>query len=64
MDKVISNIDESIADIQDGAVIAIPGFFTCGVPRELLNALIRKGVKDLTLACGSGPLVGCKTEAS
>ncbi|MBN2076279.1 MAG: CoA transferase subunit A [Dehalococcoidales bacterium] len=64
MDKVIASIDESIADIQDGAVIAIPGFFTCGVPRELLQALIRRGVKDLTLACGCGPLVGCKAEAS
>lgn len=64
MNKVIANIDESIADIQDGAVIAIPGFFTCGVPRELLQALIRKGVKDLTLTCGCGPLVGCKAEAS
>lgn len=64
MDKVITSIDESIADIQDGAVIAIPGFFTCGVPRELLQALIKKGVKNLTLACGCGPLVGCKAEAS
>lgn len=64
MDKVIKDIDESIVDIQDGAVIAIPGFFTCGVPRELLQALIRTGVKDLTLACGCGPLVGCKAEAS
>ncbi|MFC1947186.1 CoA-transferase, partial [Chloroflexota bacterium] len=64
MDKVIPDIDEGIADIQNGAVIAIPGFFTCGVPRELLQALIRKGVKDLTLACGCGPLVGCKAEAS
>lgn len=64
MDKVIADIDESIADIQDGAVIAIPGFFTCGVPRELLQALIRKGVKDLTFACGCGPLVGCKAETS
>ncbi len=64
MNKVKKDIDESIADVQDGAVIAIPGFFTCGVPRELLKALIRKGVKDLTLACGCGPLVGCKAEAS
>jgi 3-oxoacid CoA-transferase A subunit len=64
LNKVITDIDESIADIQDGAVIAVPGFFTCGVPRDLLQALIRKGVKDLTLACGCGPLVGCKAEAS
>lgn len=64
MNKVIPSAEESIAEIEDGATIAIPGFFTCGVPRELLRALIRKGVKELTLACGCGPLVGCKSEAA
>jgi 3-oxoacid CoA-transferase subunit A len=58
LDKLIPTIDEAVADIKDGAVIAIPGFFTCGVPRALLQALIRKGTKHLTLACGCGPLVG------
>jgi len=62
LDKVIPNIDEAIADIPDGAVIAIPGFFACGVPRDLLRALIKKGVKNLTLACGCGPLVGASDE--
>jgi len=63
MNKVVSGIEEAIYDIHDGSVIAIPGFFTCGVPRELLNAIIKKGVKNLTLACGAGPLVGCTDEA-
>jgi 3-oxoacid CoA-transferase A subunit len=59
MNKVVSSVQEAIADVQDGAVIAVPGFFTCGVPRDLLWGLIEKGVKDLTLCCGCGPLVGC-----
>jgi 3-oxoacid CoA-transferase A subunit len=58
MDKVLPNLEAAIADIKDGAMIAIPGFFTCGVPRGLLQAIIAKGVKNLTLACGCGPLVG------
>ena len=58
MNKLVPSIDEAIADIEDGATIAIPGFFTCGVPRALLQAIIRKGTKHLTLACGCGPLVG------
>lgn len=62
MDKVIPSIEEAIADIPDGAMIAIPGFFACGVPRALLQALIKKGVKNLTLACGCGPLVGASEE--
>ena len=64
MDKVVSSLEEAIADIHDGAMIAIPGFFTCGVPRGLLNALIKKGVKELTLTCGCGPLVGANDECT
>ncbi|OGO38567.1 MAG: hypothetical protein A2147_11150 [Chloroflexi bacterium RBG_16_57_8] len=58
MNKVVSSVREAIADVEDGATIAIPGFFTCGVPRDLLWGLIEKGVRDLTLCCGCGPLVG------
>jgi 3-oxoacid CoA-transferase A subunit len=62
LDKTFPSIEEAIADIKDGAVIAIPGFFACGVPRDLLKALIKKGTKNLTLACGCGPLVGAVDE--
>ena len=62
MNKVYPSIDEAIDDIQDGAMIAVPGFFACGVPRELLQAIIRKGTKNLTLTCGCGPLLGAATE--
>jgi 3-oxoacid CoA-transferase A subunit len=62
MDKVYQKIDEAIADVNDGAVIAIAGFFACGVPRILLQALINKRVKNLTLTCGCGPLVGATDE--
>ncbi len=62
MDKVLPSVEEAIADIKDGAMIAIAGFFACGVPRALLQALIRKGTKNLTLTCGCGPLVGASQE--
>jgi 3-oxoacid CoA-transferase, A subunit len=62
MDKTYPSVEEALADIEDGAVIAIPGFFDAGTPRVLLRALIAKGVKDLTLACGCGPLVGAIEE--
>jgi len=62
LEKLYSSIDETIADIKDGAVIAIPGFFACGVPRDLLQAIIRKGTKNLTLSCGCGPLLGAADE--
>jgi 3-oxoacid CoA-transferase subunit A len=62
LDKVSPSIDEAIADIKDGAMIAIPGFFACGVPRALLQAIIKKGTKNLTLTCGCGPLLGATDE--
>jgi 3-oxoacid CoA-transferase A subunit len=62
MDKVQESIEAAISDIQDGAVVAIGGFFAAGVPRLLIRALIDKGTKNLTLACGSGPLLGAKDE--
>jgi len=58
MNKEITSVAEALADIQDGARIAIGGFFTAGVPRALLQGLIDKQVKNLTLMCGSGPLIG------
>jgi len=62
MDKVAKDVEEALSGIEDGATIAIGGFFAAGVPRILLKALIAKGVKHLTLACGSGPLLGAKEE--
>ncbi len=62
MDKVYSSVEEAVANIEDGATIAIPGFFAAGVPRVLLQALIKKGTKNLTLACGCGPMLGAAEE--
>ncbi len=62
MDKVYNSAEEAIADVIDGSTIAIGGFFVCGVPRAFLQAIIRKGVKNLTLACGSGSLLGAPEE--
>ncbi|MFH1650503.1 MAG: CoA transferase subunit A [Chloroflexota bacterium] len=49
MNKVFPSVDEAIADIPDGASIAIGGFFTAGTPVPLIQALARRGVKDLTI---------------
>ncbi len=62
MDKVVNTAEEAVADVEDGATIAIGGFFAAGVPRILLRALIARGAKNLTLACGCGPLLGATEE--
>ena len=48
MNKVFSNADEALHDIKDGAVIMLGGFGLCGIPENSIDALRRKGVKELT----------------
>jgi 3-oxoacid CoA-transferase subunit A len=62
MDKTFRTVEEAISVIGDGAIIGIGGFFAAGVPRTLIQGLIRKGSKDLTICCGSGPLLGAYRE--
>jgi len=48
MNKVVANADEAIRDVFDGATIMVGGFGLCGIPENLIRALVRKGVKNLT----------------
>lgn len=48
INKVVKNADEAIQDIQDGAVLLVGGFGLCGIPENLIAALVKKGVKNLT----------------
>jgi 3-oxoacid CoA-transferase subunit A len=48
MNKVVASADEAIRDVFDGATIMVGGFGLCGIPENLIRALVRKGVKNLT----------------
>lgn len=48
MDKFIT-IDEAVSKIKDGMSIMIGGFLAGGTPEKLVDALVTKGVKDLTI---------------
>ena len=47
MNKVVVNADEAIHDVFDGATIMIGGFGLCGMPENLIRALVRRGTKNL-----------------
>jgi len=49
MDKRVSNADEAVGRIQDGATILMGGFGLCGIPENLIVALRRHGAKNLTI---------------
>src|SRR3712207_8698120 len=48
VDKVVASARESVADVADGATLAVGGFGLCGVPIRLIDALLQSGVRDLT----------------
>lgn len=48
MNKVVASADEAIRDVFDGASIMVGGFGLCGIPENLIRALVKKGVKNLT----------------
>jgi 3-oxoacid CoA-transferase subunit A len=56
VNKVVANADEAIRDVPDGAVILAGGFGLCGNPENLIAAILRKGIKNLTVVsnnCGT-----------
>jgi len=48
MNKVVGSADEAVRDVFDGATIMVGGFGLCGIPENLIRALVRKGTKNLT----------------
>jgi len=48
MDKLI-NLQDAVNLVRDGDTIMVGGFLAVGTPERLIDALIEKGVKDLTL---------------
>ena len=47
--KPILTADKAVEDIKDGATLMVAGFMGCGNAFTLVDALIRKGTKDLNL---------------
>jgi len=48
INKVVASADEAVRDIRDGATLVVGGFGLCGIPENLIQALVRSGVKNLT----------------
>jgi 3-oxoacid CoA-transferase subunit A len=56
MDKVVATALEAVADVGDGASLAIGGFGLSGVPNVLIEALYERGVSGLSVVsnnCGA-----------
>ncbi len=68
VDKVITSAAEAVADIRNGASLAVGGFGLCGIPGTLIQALLEAGPTDLETVSnncgvdqwGLGMLLGAK----
>ncbi|XP_037905472.1 succinyl-CoA:3-ketoacid-coenzyme A transferase, mitochondrial-like isoform X2 [Hermetia illucens] len=52
--KVCASADFAVSDIPDGAKILFGGFGLCGIPENLISALVAKGVKNITAISNNG----------
>ena len=48
MDKKVKNAAEAIEGIRDGMTLMLGGFGLCGIPEHCIQALVEKGITDLT----------------
>jgi acetate CoA/acetoacetate CoA-transferase alpha subunit len=55
--KLTTAID-AVAPIEDGSTIMVGGFMACGTPEILIDALVEKNVKNLTIICNDAGVPG------
>ncbi len=58
MNKIVSSADAATADVFDGASIMCGGFGLCGIPENLIGAVQRRGVKNLTIISNNAGIPG------
>ena len=57
MPKFVS-LQDAADLVKDGMTVAIGGFLGCGNPHHIIDALVEKGVKDLTIIANDSPATG------
>ena len=57
-DKVQASVLDAIESVQDGASIMVGGFGLCGNPEGLIDGVLDKGVRDLTIISNNAGNLG------
>lgn len=48
MNKIVQNAEEAIEGLEDGMTVMFGGFGLCGIPENVIAAILKKGSKNLT----------------
>lgn len=54
---MFGSVDEAVKDIPDGAKVLVGGFGLCGIPENLIAAVLKQGAKDLTVVSNNAGTV-------
>lgn len=57
MSKKLRKVNEVVDLVKDRDVVMIGGFLSVGAPLEVIDALVEKGTKDLTIICNDTAFV-------
>jgi acyl CoA:acetate/3-ketoacid CoA transferase alpha subunit len=57
--QVYNNAADAIKDIKDGSKLCVGGFGLCGIPENLIAALVQQGTKDLTCVSNNVCVYAC-----
>jgi 3-oxoacid CoA-transferase subunit A len=58
VNKIFPSAEAAIFDVTDGITVMVGGFGLCGTPENLIEAVRRKGVKDLTVISNNAGVEG------
>lgn len=47
--KIFANAEDAVKDIADGSKLLVGGFGLCGIPENLIGAVLKQGAKELTV---------------
>src|SRR6266542_2277228 len=48
INKVVESAEHAVKDLPNGATLVVGGFGLCGIPENLIHALVKRGVQNLT----------------
>ncbi|HXI13129.1 MAG TPA: CoA transferase subunit A [Thermoanaerobaculia bacterium] len=58
MNKVVNSAEEAVRDVTDGMTLVVGGFGLCGIPENLIGALVKSRVKSLTCVSNNAGVDG------
>ena len=57
--KIVASAQEALKDVKDGDTMLVGGFGLCGIPENLINAMVDHGTKDHTVISNNAGVDDC-----